>query len=120
MSVLKWIWGLIRRFYSYLHRTLNFLVGVASSVVAWVVAGLAYVIHLVFQYVASFVEGIFQNLSEISLEGYPVSPLANWLLHDVIALDIAWECFLIYFAAWVATRIARSSFAAVRLILDIA
>lgn len=120
MSLLKWIWGLLRRFFSFLNTAIQFLLNLASSVLAWVIAGLAYLVHLVFDYVGDFMEGLFENLSTISLQGYPVSNLASWIARDIVALDVAWECFMIYFSVWVASRIARSSFAAVRLILDVA
>lgn len=120
MSLLKWIWGLLKKFFSFLHRAVGLLVDMASSVLAWIIAGLAWIVHLVFQYVGDFFEGLFENLSEIALDGIPVAPLASWIARDIVALDVAWECFMIYFAAWVAARIARSSFAAVRLLLDVA
>lgn len=120
MSVLKWIWGLLKRLFSLVDVAVRFLLEIVSSVLSWIIAGLAYLIHLVFAYVGEFVEGVFENLTEISLGGISVPPLALWLAKDVIALNVAWECFVIYFSVWVASRIARSSFAAVRLILDLA
>lgn len=119
MSVLKWIWGLLKKllgFYAYLVR---FLLTIFSSVLSWLIAGIAYVVHLIFDYVGDFFEALFENLVDVSLQGIPFASLATWLARDVVALDVAWECFMIYFSVWVASRIARSSFACVRLLIDL-
>lgn len=120
MSVLKWIWGLLKKLLFFVDYVVRFLLEIFSSVLSWVIAGVAYLVHLVFQYVGEFFESLFENLADLSLGDIPVSPLATWIAREVIALPVAWECFMIYFAAWVATRIARSSFACVRLLIDLA
>lgn len=119
MSVLKWIWGLLKKCWVLLAHLANFVCDIFSSVLAWVIAGIVYVIHLVFQYVGDYFEGLFENLAEISLQGISVPPLATWLAKDLLALDVAWECLVIFLVAWFGTRIARLSFSAVRTIIDL-
>lgn len=119
MSVLKWIFGLLRKLWAMLAQGIQFLVGVASSVVAWVVAGVLYLLHNVFDYVGDFFEGLFESAAGVTLGSLQVPPFARWLAVDVVALDVAWEIVVIYFAAWVLTRVARASFSCVRAILDV-
>ena len=40
MSVLKWIWGLLKRLFSFVDYIVRFLVDIFSSVLAWIIAGL--------------------------------------------------------------------------------
>lgn len=119
MSVLKWIWGLLKKVWIYLAHLVHFIVDIFTSVLSWVIAGVIYVVHLVFQYVGQFYEGLFENLEEISLQGISIPPLATWLARDLLALDVAWECLVIFLVAWFGTRVARLSFSAVRAILDL-
>lgn len=119
MSVLKWIWGLLRELFSWLRHLVQFVLDSVSCALTWIIGGIAYLVHSLTVYVGDFFEGLFENLTQVSLAGYPVSSLGIWIARDIVALDVAWECFAIYFSVWVASRIARSSFAIVRLILDI-
>lgn len=119
MSVLKWIWGLLKQVWTYLRPLATFLLHIFSSALSWIIAAFIYVVHLIFQYFGEFFQGLFEDLEEISLDGISIPPLATWLAKDLLALDVAWECLVIFLLAWFGTRIARMSFAAVRTILDL-
>lgn len=119
MSILKFIWGLLRKLWGLVDHLVRFLVGIFSSVLSWVLAGIVYLLHLVFSYVGDFFSGLFEDAAGISLGSLEVPPLAHWLASDLIALDVAWECLIIYFTVWIATRVARASFSVVRLVIDL-
>lgn len=119
MSVLKWIWGLLRRLWGLVDHLVRFVVGIASSVMAWVIAGFAWLVHSLFQYVGAYFQGLFESLEGISVGNLQVEPLANWLGRDVLALDVGWECVIICISVWFATKLARLSFTWVRLIIDL-
>lgn len=119
MSVLKWIWGLLKKIFGFLDYLVRFVVDIFSSVLSWIIVGLAWIVHLVFQYVGEFFYNLFAQAETVTVGDLPSNSLASWIARDLIALDVAWECFAIFFAAWVATRLARASFAAVRAVLDI-
>lgn len=119
MSVLKWIWGLLKKVWSLLDYVVRFLVEIFSSVLGWAIAGLSYVIHLVFQYVGEFFLNLFSAAQSTVLPSLPSNGLANFLARDLLALNVAWECLVIFVSVWIASRIARASFGAVRAVLDI-
>lgn len=118
MSVFKWIFSVVERIWQWFKPAVQFVHGIFSSVLAWFVAGLVYVVHLVVDYTGDFVENLFEDITDISLTGIDVSPFANWLAR-VVALDTAWECFVIYLGIYFAVRMGRVLFSAVRLIIDI-
>ena len=119
MSTLKWIWGILKQIWTYIRPFVLHSLGVATSALAWGIAGLIYVVHLLFQYIGGYFQNLFEDLEEISLQGISIPPLATWLAKDLLALDVAWECLVIFLLAWFGTRIARMSFSAVRAILDL-
>lgn len=119
MSVLKWIWGLVKKLFFALDYLVRYVLQLLSSLLTWIIAGLAWLVHLIFQYVGGFFNDLFANLEDISIPGLQSNTFAIWMARDLLALDVAWECVAIFFSVWVASRIARASFAAVRAILDI-
>lgn len=119
MSLLRWIWGLLKQLLQWVWNILAFLAELAQSVVAWIVAGIAYLVHLVVSYVGGLIVGAFEAAEDVALPDLPVYPLAHWLAHDLLALDIAFAVFAIYVSVWVATRIGRASFSVVRLMIDL-
>lgn len=119
MSVLKWIWGLLRKLFAAVDFFIRFFLQILQSLLTWVIMGLTWLIHLVFEYIGDFFYDVFSNIQSVSIPTIPYYHFAVWLGKDLLALNIAWECVIIFFSAWVATRVARASFAAVRVILDL-
>lgn len=119
MSVLKWIYGILRKVVQPFLWLVNFLSEIFSSVLAWAIAGLVYLLHSVYGWLGDFFEGLFENAAGISLGTLQVPPLARWIAKDLLALDVAWECLAIFIGVWIASRLARASFSFVRLVLDL-
>lgn len=119
MSVLKWIWGVLERQFGWIKHLISFTTHIFSSVLGWVIAGLAFIVHLVFQYVGEFFSNLFASAESAVLPQIPSNGLANFLADDLLALPVAWECLVIFISVWIASRIARASFGAVRAIIDL-
>lgn len=123
ISVLKWIGerclAALRWLMTLCKTILDAIVGLFSSVVTWILAGLAWLINFVVDYVGDIVDDALGNLLQVNLPTLQVFPFAQWIARDIIALDVAWDCFVAYFSVWVATRLVRGSGTAVRFILDI-
>lgn len=119
MSVLKWIWGLLKRLLAFLEYLVSFVVQIFSSVLAWLIAGLSWLIYAVWDWVGDAFENVFDQLLNIQVGGLPVQPLADWLGHDVLALDVAWTSLAICLSAWFAAKLARLSMTFVRLVIDL-
>lgn len=119
MSVLKWIWGVLQSQYRWIKHVILFTTHIFSSVLGWVLVGLAYLVHLVFQYTGEFFSNLFQSAESAVLPQTPTNGLANFLADDLLALPVAWECLVIFISVWIASRIARASFGAVRAIIDL-
>ena len=76
------LWGLV-------DHLVRFVVGIASSVMAWVIAGFALARSIPsFSMSALTFKGLFESLEGISVGNLQVEPLANWLGRDVLALDV--------------------------------
>lgn len=123
VSVFKWIWerclSALRWLLTLCKSILDAVAGLFSSVVTWILAAVAWLIHFVVDYVGDIVDEALGNLLQINLPSLQVVPFAQWIARDIVALDVAWDCFTVYFSVWVATRLVRGSSTAVRLILDI-
>lgn len=123
VSVFKWIWerclSALRWLLTLCKTILDAVVGLFSSVVTWILAALAWLIHFVVDYLGDIVDEAIGNLLQVNLPSLPVFPFAQWIARDIVALDVAWDCFIAYFSVWVACRLVRGSSTAVRLILDL-
>lgn len=119
MSVLKWIWGLLKRLFSFVDYLVRFVVDIFSSVLAWLIAGFAWLIHQVFQYVGEFFYNMFASIEDVAVGGLPASSLADWLGRDVLALNVGWECIIIAISLWFASRLARLGVSFVRVLIDL-
>lgn len=119
MSVLKFIWGVLQKIWRWIRHLVDFVVGIYSSVLAWIITGIAWAIHELFQYVGDLWYNMFDRALDITIGDVPVSPLASWIAHDVIALDVAWECVGVMIAVWIASRLGRLSVVFVRTIIDL-
>lgn len=123
VSVLKWIGNrllsAVRWLLTLCGTILDALAGLFSSVVTWILVGLSWLINFVVDYVGDIVSEALGNALQVNLPSLQVVPFAQWIARDIIALDVAWDCFVAYFSVWVATRLVRGSSTAVRFILDI-
>lgn len=119
MSVLKFIWGALQRIWRWIRHLVDFVVQIYSSVLAWIITGIAWLVHEIFQYFGDLWYNMFDTALDITIGDVPVSPLASWIAHDVIALDVAWECVTVMIGVWIASRIGRLSVVFVRTIIDL-
>lgn len=119
MSVLKWIWGLLRKIWAYIDKFVRFYFGILSSVLAWIIAGIAWLIHQVANWFGEAIYNMFAQIESIQIGQLRVSPLADWIGRDVLALDVAWECIIVAISLWVASRIARLTGSGMRLVIDL-
>lgn len=119
MSVLKWIWGLLQKMWHFIDHLARFLVDIFSSVLAWIIAGLAWVVHSIFHYLGEFFYNFFAQLEDVTTGSLPAQPLADWLGRDVLALDVGWECIIIIVSLWFAAKIARLGVTPIRVLIDL-
>lgn len=119
VSLIKWIGKLLKKIGEFLIWTLNLLGQLLSSLLAWVVAGLAWVIYQVFGWIGNALNNFFGTLADFATGDLPVQPLANFIVMDVLALDVAYTAFAVYFSVWLACRANRAFGIVIRGVLDI-
>lgn len=123
ISILKWvgerILAVCRWVGKLLGYVLNTLASLFSSVVTYILAAIAYVLDLVFGYISDLLQDVFSNLVSINLPSINVVPFAQWIAHDIVALDVAYTAFLAYFSVWVACKLTRGGWTGIRFLLDL-
>lgn len=119
MSLLKWIWGLLKKVFNYLSVGVRFILEIFSSILTWIIGGIAFVVHLGMQYLGDFFVDLFSDLESLSIGTLQTNALAQWLARDLLALNVAWECLILYFSVWVAARVARGGWTVFRFVLDV-
>lgn len=112
IAAFKWVLKVLGELY-------QLVMHVITWWVAWVIATVAYLIDLLFGWIGDLVSDVMEQVVSISIGDLPVSNLAHWLARDVVALDVAWTSFSVYFSLWVACRLARGGWMGVRCILDL-
>lgn len=117
ISLLKWIWkGLLEVWAA--------LWNVLSSLVTWIVGIVVYVVDTLWDWASDKLSGFFDGISglleESPLDGgiYSMSPLAEHLCH-VFALDVAVECLLYVFSAFIMARLLRLAMIPTRAVLEV-
>lgn len=117
ISLLKWIWkGLLEVWAA--------LWNVLSSLVTWIVGIVIYVVDTLWDWAAEKISGFYDGISglleESPLDGdiYSLSPLAEHLC-NVFALDVALECLLYVFSAFVMARLLRLAMIPTRAVLEV-
>lgn len=115
----KWVYKWLRKLAEFVGTVINLLTTVASSVLAWVVAGIAWLIDLFLGWIGDSVYNFFAQWQDVTIGELPVYPLADYIARDVLALDVAYTCLLLYFSVWLSVRVARLGFTFIKFVLEL-
>lgn len=120
MSLLRWIWGLLKQIGHFVLKGLEWLWLALTSLVTWICAAIAYVIEQIYEWFEDLVDNFCGLFEDMAFEQFPQStPLASWLLHDVVAIDVAFEVLAAVALVWIAAKLARLAMVPIRAVLDI-
>lgn len=124
ISLVKWIWGGIKAIGKRLASLFGFLWDMLQSALTWVAAGITYLAHLICDWIADKLSGVFHSLDSVSVDPSSqvldnIPPLAQYVLHDWLAMDSAIEFLVVFFAIWVSFKVARLGMVPLRAILDV-
>lgn len=122
ISLLRWIWGGVKGIAKRLWSLFGVLWDLLSHAITWIIGGVVYVAHEIAQWITDALASAFSMLSPggyepTGLDNLPA--LAQYVLLNWLALDVAIEALLWFFAIWVSAKLARLAMVPIRAALDL-
>lgn len=123
ISLLRWIWGAVKAILKRLLTLLGVLWDILHHAIVWVLAGLFYLLHQLAEWINDIINsGISSLLNTAPIQGTfleNVPSLAQYVLHDWIAMDYAVELLLSFLLIWIAAKVMRVALIPIRAVLDL-
>lgn len=119
-SFLKWIWAAIVGVGKKLASLFEWIWAILSSLVTWIIAGITYVLKLLWDWISGLFDGVGDWFGDLAFERFPVvSNLASYWLGDVFQFDTAFDVLAGLAVVFVAAKLARAAMVPVRAVLEL-
>lgn len=122
ISLLRWIWGGIKALGKRLLQLLGVLWELMQHAITWVLAGFAYLAHLITQWVCDGIESGLRQISIATTQAESLSnipALAQYVLVEWLNIEVAIQCLLFFLTIWIACKLARLAMIPIRAVLDV-